>query len=140
MLDLKELDYPPLVNELSAYVGNDLFHRFYQFMMEEYQALCKIEYSKDVWFPGWNIKFKKAGKSLCVLYPQKGFFTVLVVVGRKEKELVENLMPQFSDEMRRLYRDTKEGNGQRWLMIALSADTPLYRDTLRLIRIRRESR
>lgn len=139
-LDLRDISYPPSIEQLRAYVGSRLFDQFYEFMMEEYQALCKIEYSRDVWAPGWNLKLKKAGKSLCVVYPKEGYFTVLVVVGRKEKEMVQRLMPQFSEEMQTLYQNTKEGNGQRWLMIDLSADTPLYQDTLRLIRIRRESR
>ena len=40
-------------------------------MDEEYKAVCRIEYSKDVWARGWNVKFKKAGKSLCVVYPKE---------------------------------------------------------------------
>ena len=34
----------------------------------------------------------------------------------------------------------KEGNGQRWLMIDLHSNDCVYQDTLKLIRIRRESK
>lgn len=37
--------------------------------------ICKIEYSKDVWIGGWNVKFKKSVKSLCAVYPKNKYFT-----------------------------------------------------------------
>ncbi|KEF35816.1 Protein of unknown function (DUF3788) [Schinkia azotoformans MEV2011] len=58
---------------------------------------------------------------------------------QKEKERVENLLLQLSKEMQEIYHKTKEGNGQRWLMIDLNANDGVYQDTLKLIRIRRES-
>ena len=71
-----------------------MFAELCQHLEKEYKALCKTEYSKDVWLRGWNIKFKKAGKSLCTVYPKKHGFTVLVVVGNKEKEQVEKLLTE----------------------------------------------
>ena len=65
---------------------------------------------------------------------------MLVVVGRKEKEKAENLLPQLSRDMQKVYNETKEGNGQKWLMIDVDSDNSLYQDTLRLIQIRRESK
>lgn len=140
MLDLKDINYMPDIYEMSDYIGNPLFNQFCEFMDSEYKALRKIEYSKDVWARGWNIKLRKAGKSLCVIYPKENYFTVLVVIGNKEKEKVEGILPQLSDEMQTIYRETKEGNGQRWLMIELHSNDCIYQDTLKLIRIRRESK
>lgn len=140
MLDLKDINYMPDIFEISNYIGNSLFDSFCEFMDREYKALRKIEYSKDVWARGWNIKLRKAGKSLCVIYPKENYFTVLVVIGNKEKEKVEEILPQLSDEMQTIYRETKEGNGQRWLMIELHSNDCIYQDTLKLIRIRRESK
>lgn len=99
MLDIKDINYRPEIEEIGAYIENPLFDQFFQFIREEYQAICKIEYSKDTWARGWNIKLRKAGKALCVIYPRQTYFTVLVVVGRKEKEQVESLLPQLSEEM-----------------------------------------
>lgn len=43
----------------------------------------------------------------CVLFiPEKTF-------------LFENALPSFCDEIRQIYEETKEGNGQRWLMIPI---------------------
>ncbi len=140
MLDIRDMSYEPDLDEISDYIGNPLFGQFLQFMLDTYKALCKVEYSKDSWARGWNIKLRKAGKALCVIYPRRAYFTVLVVVGRKEKEKAENLLPQLSRDMQKVYNETKEGNGQKWLMIDVDSDNSLYQDTLRLIQIRGESK
>lgn len=140
MIDIKDMGYSPSIAEIGDSIGLPLFEVFCRYMDEEYQAVRKIEYSKDVWARGWNVKFRKAGKSLCVVYPKNKYFTVLVVVSNKEKERVENMLPYLSGELQELYRNTKEGNGQRWLMIDLYLDDEVYQDVLQLIRIRRESR
>lgn len=140
MIDIKDMGYSPSIAEIGDSIGLPLFEVFCRYMDEEYQAVRKIEYSKDVWARGWNVKFRKAGKSLCVVYPKNKYFTVLVVVSNEEKERVENMLPYLSGELQELYRNTKEGNGQRWLMIDLYSDDEVYQDVLQLIRIRRESR
>lgn len=140
MIDIKDMSYAPSLEEISDYIDFPLFEAFCQYMETEYKAILKIEYSKDSLARGWNVKFRKAGKGLCVVYPKERYFTLLVVVGNKERDLVVNMLPHLSKEIRELYRDTKEGNGQRWLMIDLHAEDCVYQDVLRLIRIRRESK
>lgn len=140
MVDIKDINYQPHMEEICTVINNPLFQELCQYMETEYKALCKIEYSKDVWQRGWNIKFRKAGKSLCTVYPKEGYFTVLVVVSNKEREPVETLLPQMSDEIQTIYRETKEGNGQRWLMINLKVDGAVYSDVLKLIATRRQSK
>lgn len=137
MIDIKDIDYKPTIDEISDYIGNPLFDELYEYLNSEYKAICTIEYSKDVWLRGWNVKFKKAGKSLCVVYPKDKYITVLVVVGNKERDRVQSLLPQLTQDMQKVYNETKEGMGQRWLMIDLNSNDELYQDTLKLIQIRR---
>lgn len=63
----------------------------------------------------------------------------MIVVGTKEKALVEAMLPECMVELADIYRQTKEGNGQRWLMIDLEDKNDLYNDVWRLIQIRRKS-
>lgn len=140
MLNIKDITRTPTLDEISSFIANPLFDRFYRYMESEYQVLTKIEYSKDTLARGWNVKLRKAGKGLCVIYPKEGYFTVLLVVGRKEKEAAERLLPELSEEMQNIYHQTKEGNGQRWMMIDVKEDGELYQNILKLIRIRRESK
>ena len=66
MIDIKDINYVPSISEISGYIENSAFDELYQHMNNEYKAVCKIEYSKDVWARGWNVKFKNLGNH-CVL-------------------------------------------------------------------------
>ena len=72
---------------------------------------------------------------MCTLYPREGFFTVLVVIGTKERASVEAILPECTSELQTIYTQTKAGNGQKWLMIDLDDEGELYNDVLRLIKI-----
>lgn len=137
MIDLQDKNICPTMEELGEYVGNPLFTQFCSEIKSVYKCGEKIEYSSCSWEKGWNVKWKKAGKSLCTVYPREGYFTVLVVVGKKEKAAVEEMLPACTAWLRQIYQQTQEGNGQRWLMIDLEDEDDLYKDVLRLIRIRR---
>ncbi len=128
----------PSINEIENYINNPLFSVFFNKMILLYDPKITVEYSGDTLQQGWNIKFRKAGKSLCVLYPLDGFFRLLIVVGRKEKARAEKMLPSFSEELQVLYNNTWEGNNQRWLMIDLYEDNDTFKNALELIRIRRE--
>ena len=75
--------------------------------------------------------------SLCTIYPKEGFFTVLVVIGAREKVAVEAILPECTKEVREIYKKTKLGNGQKWLMIDLEDQGEVYEDIFRLIEIRK---
>lgn len=119
MIDLQDKGYCPTIEELETYVQNTVFSQFYSEIKELYQCQEQIEFSSCSWEAGWNVKLKKAGKTLCTIYPRESYFTVMIVVGRKEKEQVEILLPQCTTTLQEIYAQTKEGNGQRWLMIDL---------------------
>ena len=139
-MDLKDINHQPTLEEIASYISNDIYNQFMVYMDEEYKALCKIEYSKDVYFKGWNVKLRKAGKGLCVIYPKQGYFAVLVVIGAKEQSRFNDLYITLSKEMKDIYNNTKEGNNQRWLMVDIKHQDDLYYDILKLIKIRRESK
>lgn len=61
----------------------------------------------------------------------------LVVVGLKEKDAVETILPEFTPEVRAICTQTKTGNGQKWLMIDLEDFGEVYHDVFHLIEIRK---
>lgn len=139
MIDLQDKNNCPTLEEIGEYIRNPVFRQFCLEIMDTYKCHEKIEYSSCSWEKGFNVKFKKAGKSLCTIYPREGYMTVLVVVGNKEKPLVEEILPDCTVELQSIYHETREGNGQRWLMIDLEDKDCLYNDLMRLIQIRRNS-
>lgn len=65
------------------------------------------------------MEYKKAGETLCTIYPRETYFTVMAVVGPKQKALAEEILPECSAELRDVYNRTRKGKSQRWLMIDL---------------------
>lgn len=139
MIDLLDKNTCPTLEEIGESVRNPVLMQLCSEVKTIYHCAEKIEYSSCSWEKGWNIKFKKAGKTLCTIYPKESYFTVLAVVGKKEKASVEAILPECTPELQEIYHQTQEGNGQRWLMIDLEDRDDLYRDVMRLIRIRRNS-
>lgn len=136
MIDLLNKDDCPSLEEIGTYIKNPVFTQFCSELKDRYQCNEKIAYSSCSWEPGWHIKWKKAGKTLCTLYPRARYFTVMIVVGEKEKEGAETILPTCTPELQSIYRQTREGNGQKWLMIDIAENDDIYRDAFRLIQIR----
>lgn len=136
MIDLQNKDYCPLLEEIGAHIRNPVFPQFCTELSETYSCKEKIEYSSCSMERGWNVKFRKSGRTLCTIYPREQYFTVMLVIGRKEKEAFEAILPGCCPALREVYDRTAEGNGQRWLMIDLEDRNELYRDVFRGIAIR----
>ena len=140
MIDIKDKGYCPTLEEIGEYTGNPVFIQFCSDMKAQYDCVGKTEFSSCSWMPDWNVKFKKAGKNLCTVYPREGFFTVLVVVGQKERPAVEAALPACAPEVQEVYEQTETGNGQKWLMFDVEDADEIYRDIFGLIRIRRRAK
>ena len=139
MIDLQSKSICPSLEEISDYVGNPVFMQLCLEIRSTYSCVEKIEYSSCSLEKGWNVKFKKAGKALCTIYPKERYFTVMVVVGQKQKAFVEAMLPECTLQLREIYDNTREWNGQRWLMLDIEDKDSLYNDLLSLIQIRRSS-
>lgn len=94
-------------NDLTEYIENT------------YQAKPKTEYSRCSLQPGWNVKYKKNGKSLCTLYPMQDYFIALMVIGPKEQDEAEAAMEAgvFSPYVVELHRKASGSAMGSWLMI-----------------------
>ena len=84
MLNFEKFDKEtqPTESELKNFVGTEFFTDLHNHLCDSYKVKPKIAYSNcamdnNVW-RGWNIKYQKSGKSLCTIYPQQGYFLVLV--------------------------------------------------------------
>ena len=87
----------PSLEQVTEYINNSLWTDFNNRIQSTYRVRPCMEHSRCSMQAGWNIKYKKDGKSLCTLYPMQGYFIALVVVGSREFTEAEFLMPQCSD-------------------------------------------
>ena len=127
---------PPTWEQVTEYIGSPLWAEFNERIQSAYQIKPCMEYSRCSMQAGWNIKYKKGGKSLCTLYPMQGYFIALVVVGGHELMKAEFLMPQCSDYVQTVFKNTKTGNGQKWLMLDIR-DREIMDDVFSLINLRK---
>lgn len=129
----------PTVSTVQTLVGLPLFNDFLAYMQNAYAAEPVPEYSGCGMMPGWNLKFKKAGRGLCTLYPTAGGFTVLVVIGQREKPAMELCLPALTPYTQNLYTNTKEGMGQRWLLFKIeNENAAVLKDVKQCIALRRK--
>ncbi|MGJ7922154.1 DUF3788 domain-containing protein [Neobacillus sp. LXY-4] len=133
----------PSMEDIRHFLGEaqSTWYELTSYIEEEYQIKPEMSYSKCSAQPGWNIKYKKSGKSLCTLYPMKGFFIALIVVGAKEEEETERMLEAdiFTPYLKELYRKTAFSAGGRWLMIEVK-NKETINDIKVLISIRVRSR
>lgn len=125
----------PVLEEVEAYIKNPLFKELCDHFEEMYHCFPQFNYSRCSMAMGWNLKFKKSSKNICTLYPQVGYFDVLIVIGKKEKEAFEKLLPNLSYSFQRVYAETKEMMGQRWLMLSVE-DPSQFEDLKKCILVR----
>lgn len=127
---------PPSWEQIAEYINDPLWTVFNQRIQSAYHCDPRLEYSRCSMQAGWNIKYKKSGRSLCTLYPMQGYFIALVVIGSRELTEAELLMPLCSDYVQTVFKNTKTGNGQKWLMLEVREE-PIMRDVFTLINLRK---
>lgn len=125
----------PNLHEVSCFVANPLWDELCAYIESCYDVLPKTEHSICSGAPGWNIKYKKNGRSLCTLYPANGFFTCLVSMGNREAMEAELLLSACTEYVRNLYWNTKPFNGGRWLMVSVTS-VEILEDVKKLIDLR----
>jgi AraC family transcriptional regulator len=133
--DLTDGTRIPSMETISAHVNNPLWGRLRETIELTYQSKPVLEYSRCSMQFGWNVKYKKAGRSLCTLYPMEGSFIALVVIGHRERDEFELALPSFTPYTQELYRETRLGMDQKWLIFHVTEDAVLE-DVIRCIAIR----
>ena len=130
-------DTQPTETEIADYISNPLWQQLNTFLQAGYGVSPRCSYSSCSGQPGWNVKYQKAGRSLCTLYPMPGYFIALVVIGAKEEMEVELMSPTLTAHVQGLLQSAGSLAGARWLMIHVT-DEPILDDVKRLIQIRRK--
>ena len=66
---------------------------------------------------GWAVRYRRSGRSLCTLHPEKGAFTVLIVLGGRETEQTLADLANFSPAVVELISRAKQYHDGRWLWL-----------------------
>lgn len=125
----------PTLKDINDFVSCNLFGKLCSQLETSYCISPMIEYSKCSMQKGWNIKYKKSGKSLCTIYPMKDYIIVLVVIGEKERMEAELVLTTCSEYIQQLYQNTSFSCSGKWMMIDVR-ETTVLEDVLKLIQTR----
>ena len=128
-------DKEPTMDEMMHFINNPLWEELHRFIENAYHIKPVMSYSRCSGQQGWNLKYRKSGKSLCVLYPMDGYFIALVVIGNKELTETEAYLPQASTDIQTLFARTRFAAGGRWLMIPVTSER-ILEDVKNLVQIR----
>ncbi len=137
--ELFKINQVPSLKDIKFYIGKSetIWDELISFIEDTYNVSSQMSYSKCSAQPGWNIKYKKSGKSLCTLYPMEDYFIALIVIGAKEEDEVRMGIEagMFTPYIMELYQKTAFSAGGRWLMIEVR-EKELLNDIKTLIKIR----
>src|SRR5574344_2198075 len=133
--ELYKSDKMPTFNEISEYINNPFLKDLCNFIESNYNVEARIEHSSCSLLPGWNVKYKKSGKSICTLYPNKNYFTCMLTVSSKNQEEIEYFLPSCTEYIQNIYKNTTIFNNSRWLMFDITS-TEILKDVKELISIK----
>ena len=107
-----------------------------KFLEENYDISPEMIFDRK---QGWDVRYRKSGKTLITLTPEKGAVRVLMVLGREESEKAHLMKNELSPKMFKLIEDTKQLHDGRWLWIRL-LDTNDAEDVKKLLPIKRRTK
>ena len=110
--------------------------RVRRFLRDNYDIVPEMLFDRK---RGWGVRYRKGGKTLITLTPEKGGVGVLMVLGGRESEEALSSDTKLSHKMRKLIENTKQLHDGRWLWISLSTITEAE-DIERLLPIKRRPR
>jgi len=131
----------PDTASVAEWVGGDSFKRWAsltEFIESNYPGVFQPDWLFGGKKYGWGLRFKKS-KSFCTLIPERGRLVIQIVLGCKEREETEKILPELSPGVRKTYADATTYHDGKWLAIVADRDKILD-DVKRLLVIKRKPR
>ena len=115
--------HSPESDEVNAVLGiaQPLWSRLIDFIANNYSMIVDMTYGGKNY--GWNLWYRKSGRSLVSLYPQENAFIAQVVLGREQVEKALSL--SLGENVGRVLHETPSLHDGRWLFIKITTETDL---------------
>ncbi len=132
-------DIIPDAEQMTTLIGKSLYE-----IWNELCALIDEKYDMDrLWNKGgkawtYEYKYRRGGRTLCALYARENCVGFLIILGKEERLKFEKDRENYSEEVQRIYDKTQTYHDGKWMMFE-PADTTLFDDFIRLLRIKRKS-
>ncbi len=138
--ELFDKEHEPSNEQIAEFLDTPLWDDLSNHLQQVYKVKPKKEYSgcamdEGVW-KGWNVKYKKNGKSLCTLYPKQGYFLSLITVSEKDAVEADLLISLCCDYTKDLYNRGEFKNHYGKMMGFEVTSEEILRDLKNLIPLR----
>jgi len=113
-------NHHPEPDEVNQILGSvqPLWKQIVQFIANNYSMVVDFTYGGKNY--GWNMWYRKSGKSLVSLYPQENAFVAQVVLGREQTE--KALLLSLGENVSHVLHETPSLHDGRWLFIKITTD------------------
>lgn len=130
-------EHRPTAKELAAALGSKhaLWEQLTQSIANNY--LIPGEWNFGGKNYGWNVWYRKGGKTLTTLYPQKNYFVAQIVLGKDQ--VTQALTLKFGKNVGTVLRKTPQLHDGRWLFVKVKIARDV-RDIQQLLAIKRRPR
>ena len=126
----------PSEKEIQKTIGerSTLWQSIHQFIEEHYDFGRQLAFfSKNY---GWTVRYRKGPKTLISCFPEEGAFSVLLVLGRKEAEKVNQIRDELNNNFLSVFDETEQLRDGRWMWIRILNEEDLE-SVLKVIQIKR---
>jgi hypothetical protein len=115
-----EKERAPAPEQIRKALGDTypLWERLVRFIESTYDLPGVLSFGGKKY--GWNLWYRKSGKSLASLYPAQDGFTVQIVLGREQVEKVAGLA--LGEHVRTIFENTPQLHDGRWLFIPVQGE------------------
>jgi len=130
-------EHQPTLQEINDALGScqPLWQQLLQFIADNYQLSEDLSFGGKKY--GWNIWYRKSGKTLVSLYPQKAYFVAQIVLGNDQVEKAYQL--KLGRTVRTVLEETPQLHDGRWLFIKVRTKKDVN-DVQALLQIKRRPR
>ena len=133
-------EHKPTAKDIADYLGRDAAEAWQDitaFLEDNYDFVPETVFGGKKY--GWGIRYRRSGRSLCTLHPEKGAFTMLIVLGGKETGQALADLASFSPGVASVISGTKQYHDGCWLWLRVlnRGDTA---DIKRLLQIKKKPR
>jgi hypothetical protein len=125
---------PPSSSELESVMGSafPFWERLIHFIDDNYQMTGELIYGGKNY--GWNLWYRKSGKSLVSIYPQTESIVAQVVLGKEQVEKALNV--KLGEKVGNMVRETPQLHDGKWLFIPVTTEVDVQ-DIEQLLLVKR---
>ncbi len=127
-------EHQPTSQEIYDVLGSKqpLWESLTQFITDSYQIPGELSFGGKKY--GWNVWYRRSGKTLVSLYPQQGYFVVQIVLGKEQVEQASHL--KLGKNVETVFETTPQLHDGRWLFIKVMTEQDV-KDIEQLLQVKK---